>query len=122
MEPISSEQKLRLVHSIREEHKNNQMTMNHRESVLFGTPLPLVTTKETEEPYDNDKPHTFSYRKIRFLLAILLFLGFLFLDITDTQILGIDSTAITTKISEDYRTNLFDFIETIPYTQDNTDE
>lgn len=115
MPQISSEQKLKLVHTIREEHKSNQMSMRNRENILFGTNLPLVETNSINEiqPVGNGVS---SLGKIRMCIAAALFAGFVFLDITKTTVGGIDSAYVKGKIVEDFQANVFDFIETIPYT------
>ena len=45
---ISAEQKLQLVHFIKEEHKKNRIQLNRREQILYGknAPEPFVEASE----------------------------------------------------------------------------
>lgn len=124
MSQLTSEQKLRLVHSIREENKQNQMAMRSRENILFGTNMPLVDMEnEYEAAYkygsggeDTPAAAVSPFGKIRLFAAIALLAGFIFMDMSKIKVMGMDAAYIENKIEQDYMTNLFDFINTFPYT------
>ncbi len=123
MSDISSEQKLRLIHAIREEHKNNQWSMQNRERILNGDKIPMPHP-ETDTDKTMMEPSGISVGsfKLRFMIAIILFIGFVLIDSQDINMNGIDASKIQSSITEDFQSNIFDFIDAIPYTLESMRE
>ncbi|NLL77598.1 MAG: hypothetical protein GX235_10195 [Clostridiales bacterium] len=117
------------------------MKMRSRERMLYGTDtkydqdeLPLYARgyygeykdKKENELYalENKKedmvPHSFSSFRLRLIIAVLLFAGFLFLDTGEGNIAGITTTQLKEEINRDFDTGLdevvFDFEHNFPYT------
>ena len=138
---ISSDQKLQLVQMIRAESKDNRMRMRSRERMLYGTDmkyeqeeLPLYAkgyygdykdNKDYElQALENGREsaiHTsFSSFRLRLVIAVLLFAGFLFLDAEEGNIAGISTNQMKEEINKDFDTGLdevvFDFEHNFPYT------
>lgn len=117
MNDFSSEQKLRLVHAIREEHKNNQLSMRNRERILMGENI-QIPEQETNFDKIGNEPSTvnISSFRIRFFIAMILFICFIFMDIQNIDMNGVNAAKIQSSITEDFQSNIFDFMDTIPYT------
>lgn len=138
---ISSDQKLQLVQMIRAESKDNRMRMRSRERMLYGTDmkyeqeeLPLYAkgyygdfkdNKDYElQASENGRESTihtsFSSFRLRLVIAVLLFAGFLFLDSGEGNIAGISADQMKKEINKDFDTGLdevvFDFEHNFPYT------
>ncbi|MDD2972976.1 MAG: hypothetical protein PHE02_12705 [Lachnospiraceae bacterium] len=79
--------------------------MKKRESVLTN-----LTPAEEEVPIPK------SHFTLRLCVALLLFTGFMWLDLNQATIGNIDSTTILSSITENFQSNLFDFMDFIPYT------
>lgn len=135
---ISTDQKLQLVQMIRAENQDNRLKMRSREKMLYGTELnhevdelPLYTkgyyngkTGKELHTMDNSKEKidsfSFSSFKLRLILAVFLFAGFLMLDAGYGNIPGITTTQLQEEINKDFDTGLesivFDFEHNFPYT------
>lgn len=124
MSELSSEQKLRLIHAIREEHKNNQFSMQNRERILNGEKIRIPQQPEADFDKTMNESSGISAGsfKLRFLIAIILFIGFIFIDSQDITMNGINASKIQSSITEDFQSNIFDFIDTIPYTLESMQE
>lgn len=142
---ISADQKLQLAQMIRAESKDNRMKMRSRERMLYGTDskyeqeeeLPLYTkgyygvykehgNKKDKELYalesnreTEEKSFFFSFR-LRLIVAVVLFAGFLFWDAGGSNIAGITTKQIKEEIGKDFDVGLdevvFDFENNFPYT------
>ncbi|MDO5573381.1 MAG: hypothetical protein Q4G60_05295 [bacterium] len=109
MKTISPEKKLELVRRIREESNQNQSVMTGRETIL-STSGP----KQVEGKLPN-------YRKLRFLLAVSLFLFCFWVKYTGSdQIIGYEDLKAVLKQEIDL--NGIDFIEDLPYTLTDADQ
>ena len=123
MSDISSEQRLRLIHTIREEHRNNQLSMQNREIILNGDKIIMPLSDNTMEKNMNEPAgiNTGSF-KLRFMIAIILFIGFIFMDSQKISLNGINALKIQNSITENFQSNIFDFMESIPYTLESMQE
>lgn len=123
MSDFSSEQKLRLIQAIREEHKNNQWSMQNRERILNGEKI-LIPQPETDfdKPMNEPSGITVGSFKLRFMIAIILFIGFILIDSQNITMNGINSSKIQSSITEDFQSNIFDFMDAIPYTLESMRE
>ena len=109
---VSLDKKLALAQYIREENLGNRMKIRQREKILYGkdTQPPLYDTGRLQamEPQENPSSEnglafgfssgTFKYRMI---LAILLFVGFLFCDTGGERIGSYTTTEIHNMIMAD---------------------
>lgn len=120
MANVSADKRMQLVHMIREENKSNQLKIRNRESILYGKPF-LSNAYAAEDTAENAEMPVSTF-KLRFLLALALFIVYLLLDMGGGSILGKDTKEIYLMLEEDYQSNLFDFIENITYTLDDTAE
>ena len=115
---ISAEQKLQLVHFIREDNKKNRIQLNRREQILYGknAPEPFIETSEgivdTNE-FDSCKEKGISGFRVRFMISVILFLSFFYFDKNQTKIGNIDSGQIESFMEDDSLqclvSNMFDF-------------
>lgn len=123
MSDFSSEQRLRLIHTIREEHRNNQLSMQNRERILNGDKIVMPLSDNTMEKNMNEPAgiNTGSF-KLRFMIAIILFIGFIFMDSQKISLNGINALKIQNSITENFQSNIFDFMESIPYTLESMQE
>ena len=115
---ISSEQKLQLISAIREEHKHNQNAIRKRESILTGISIPLEepdAAMDSSQNGLNEEIHHISFR-IRLLFSILIFILYVWCDMGSVSVLGLSSEKIQTAIQTDFQANIFDFMDSIPYT------
>ena len=112
---VSTNQKLQLVHQIREEQRMNQSTVRGREELLYGRKYyePLIETEPTNAQDGTIPVSTF---RLRFALSLLLFGLFFVISQNNTPIFGVMPEQIHDAIERDHTTILFDFIEEIPYT------
>lgn len=135
---ISTDQKLQLAQMIRAESQDNRIKMRSREKMLYGIEnkndheLPLYTSgyfdtkgrHENElyalEEQDDIKDRGFSSFKLRMILAVLLFTGFLVLDAGSGKIAGITTEKLRSEINRNFDTEfsevVFDFEHNFPYT------
>lgn len=118
---VSTEQKLQLVHFLREDNKKNRMQLHRREQILYGKNVP-------DSPYEDIDGDSFetkefsSYKgkgisgfRIRFMVSIILFLSFFYLDRSNEKIGNLDMGQIESYMEDDSLqclvTNMFDFSE-----------
>ena len=124
MSNIPIEKRMQLIHMIREENKSNQIKLRNRENILYGKAFtPSLRSMEAvtqEYPADTMSEAPISTFKLRFLVAIALFVTYLILDMGNGSIMGKNAKEIYMMIEEDYQTNVFDFIENITYTLNDT--
>lgn len=118
MANIPVEKKMQLIHMIREENKTNRLKIRNRENILYGRPLSPATYSMEETEENAELP--VSTFKLRFLLAIALFVMYVILDMGGGSIFGKNTKEIYLLLEEDYQTNIFDFIQNITYTLDDT--
>lgn len=118
MEELCTDQRLRLVQQIRQEQHQNRQTLKARENILYGQ-------ESVENPYTEDV-----YREIpksglpasgfgvRFLFAVLLFIGYFFLLRSKESIAGWNAQRIQSEVNRysDAAINVFDFMDNITYT------
>ena len=109
---VSLDKKLALAQYIREENHGNRMKIRQREKILYGTDTqpPLYDTGRLHSMEQQENPlsengsvlglsaGTFKYRMI---LAILLFVGFLFCDTGGERIGSYTTTEIHNMIMAD---------------------
>ena len=109
---VSLDKKLALAQYIREENLGNRMKIRQREKILYGTDTqpPLYDTGRLHSMEQQENPlsengsalglsaDTFKYRMI---LAILLFVGFLFCDTGGDKIGSYSTTEIHNMIMAD---------------------
>lgn len=100
MSHVNTDQKLRLVQSIRMQNQYNRMKCREREQLLYGTAagndkreiygaetamsLPVIV----ENGVPVKKSGIFTGFRLRFLIAIILFSAFIYLDKNEISILG----------------------------------
>ncbi|HKM03826.1 MAG TPA: hypothetical protein VJZ04_04420 [Lachnospiraceae bacterium] len=111
MDSISTDQKLELIKSIRNENSINYEKINHRVGLLYGNEK--RSQEETME--DTTNPTVFHSVKLRFLLAFLIFGVFFIWDKQDISVMGYHSSEFVDFIKKDFNLNTFDFIEDITY-------
>lgn len=141
---VSTDQKLQLVQMIRAENQDNRLKMRSREKMLYGTEinhevdeLPLYMkgyysgrTEKELNTIDNSKEKinsfSFSSFKLRLVLAVILFAGFLMLDAGYGSIPGFTTKQLHEEINKDFDNGLesivFDFEHNFPYTLFNGDK
>lgn len=139
MSEITTEQRLRLVQQIRQEHNQNRQAIQSRERILYGREAGGQSgflqgnmafqefqnadyTLEKEEgvfvPQGTIPQSTFG---LRMLIAALLFVGFFFLESTQINLGTLDAEVIRTEVNRysGMEINLFDFMDNITYTFNN---
>lgn len=117
---VTAEQKLQLVHFLREDNKKNRIQLHRREQILYGKNLPDSLYEETDVVYntkefDSYKGKGISGFRVRFMISVILFLSFFYLERA-----GAEKTNINTLEIENYMedeslqllvSNVFDFDE-----------
>ena len=115
---ISAEQKLQLVHFIREDNKKNRIQLNRREQILYGknAPEPYVESSEgivNTNEFDSYKEKGISGFRVRFMISVILFLSFFYFDKNNEKIGNIDTKQIENYIEDSSLecmvSKLFDF-------------
>lgn len=117
---VSTEQKLHLVNLLREDNKKNRMQLHRREQIIYGTSIGDTYEKD-EEDYLGTKEIS-SYKgkgisgfRIRFMISVILFLSFFYMDRSQEKIAGIGTEQIGIYIEENgivsLVSNVFDFSE-----------
>lgn len=116
---VSTEQKLQLVHFLREDNKKNCMQLHKREQILYGKNVSdslyensdeeILTTKEM----GSYKGKGISGFRIRFIISVILFLSFFYIDRNNENIGNISANQIQSYIEDDSLecliVNVFDF-------------
>lgn len=134
MQEISAEKRLQLVHQIRQEHTLNRQALRTREQILYGkesgSPPACslsqdslsgsMTEREIAEQSleAGSAPFMHSTLGIRFLIAVLLFLGYFLLAKNQISFGGVNAEVIRSEVNRysDVEINLFDFMDNITYT------
>lgn len=116
---VTAEQKLQLVHLLREDNKKNRIQLHRREQILYGKDVPDSIFEDSEgEVYDTKdfssyKGKDISGFRVRFMIAVILFLSFFYLDRSNEKIGKIDTNQIEIYMEDDSLqclvTNMFDF-------------
>lgn len=115
MESISTDQKLELIKSIRNENLNNYEKINHRVGLLYGK-----EHTNSEGIVDSSaNPSIFRSVKLRFLIAFVIFGLFFIWDKQNIRIMGYHSTEFVDTIKKNFNLNTFDFIDDITYNLNN---
>lgn len=135
----SIEQKLQLVQQVRARYHENQYDLSNRERLLYGRTsyAPDGTGKAyafgnagqnsyrenygggyEDDPYPGESP--FSLFRLRFLMALLLLAGMIFMDKNDIKVAGITTETIYEMISADYEDKIEDWVETFSSSEQNT--
>jgi len=112
MNEFSSEKKLELLRQIRDQDERNREILAARESVLYGKPGLINSGGFINDELTAAENKGFSFLKLRFLCAVMLFALTIILDISHMQIAGIGADKIINVISEDFteyhELNMFD--------------
>ncbi len=118
---VSAEQKLQLVHYLREDNKKNRLQLHRREQILYGRDVPDTIYADSEdEVYDTKEIGSYKGKdisgfRVRFMIAVILFLSFFYLDRNNEKIGKIDTSQIEIYMEDDSLqclvTNMFDFNE-----------
>ena len=97
--------------------------MQNRERILNGDKIVMPLSDNTMEKNMNEPAgiNTGSF-KLRFMIAIILFIGFIFMDSQKISLNGINALKIQNSITENFQSNIFDFMESIPYTLESMQE
>ena len=121
MRMVSAEQKLQLVHFLREDNKRNRMQLHKREQILYGKKVPDEIYEESEHDfYETNEIGSYKGKgisgfRVRFMVAVILFLSFFYLDRTNEKIGKIDTKQIEIYMEDDTLmslvSNVFDFNE-----------
>ena len=115
---VTSEQKLQLVHFLREEHKKNRIQLHRREQILYGKNVQDSLYEDTEEvfntkEFDSYKGKGISGFRVRFMIAVILFLSFFYFDKNEEKIGYVDTKQIENYMEDKSLqclvSNLFDF-------------
>lgn len=115
------EQKLNLIKLIRSEQEQNRNKIRLREEILYPD-NPYKSFHETSETKDfetiekQERNIPFAFR---FIVCLLFFLLFFYMDVQNKSFLKINSTMILEEINRSgisFSSNTFDFIEQLPYT------
>jgi len=115
---ISAEQKLQLVHFLREDHKKNRIQLNRREQILYGKNVPETLYEDREDvvhtnEFDSCKGKGISGFRVRFMISVILFLSFFYFDKNGQKIGDVDIVQIENYIEDNSLecmvANLFDF-------------
>lgn len=115
MDSISTDQKLELIKSIRNENLNNYDKMNHRVGLLYGKEQ--MRREDSDVSTSNTSP--FHSVKLRFFLAFVIFGLFFIWDKQNISVMGYHSTQFADTIKKNFNLNTFDFIEDITYNLNN---
>jgi len=108
MDHVSTDTKLKLIQTIRNENQENRMKMRSREQ--------LINYGYHTNTFAEQEPHPFWGLRLRIGAAFLLFLGFLFLDYTGIKMGSIGAGDIVSWINADIDLSNIDFIENLTYT------
>lgn len=112
MNHISTDQKLQLVHTIRMQNQYNRMKCREREQILYGispandrrelysaeTAMSLPVTGE--KPISGKKSRILTGFRLRFLIALILLSGFIYLDKKESSLLGKNTFDLYTFLTE----------------------
>ena len=118
---VSAEQKLQLIHFLREDNKKNRIQLHRREQILYGRDFPDSLLSDSEnEVYDTKEFSSYKGKgisgfRVRFMISVILFLSFFYLDRNNEKIGNLDTNQIESYMEDDSLqclvTNVFDFNE-----------
>lgn len=118
---ISTEQKLELIHFLREDNKKNRLQLHQREQILYGKNVPEdIYETDTAMSYGTNEINTYKGKgisgfRIRFMVSAILFLSFFYLDRNPEVIGGLQVNQIQVYIDDTSLqrlvANVFDFEE-----------
>ena len=123
MSHISTDQKLQLVHTIRMQNQYNRMKCRERERMLYGisqtandrrelysaeTAMSLPVTGE--KPISGKKSRVLTSFRLRFLIALILLSGFIYLDKNEISLFDNNTFDIFT-----FLTKSIDLPDDIPF-------
>ena len=117
---VSAEQKLQLVHFLREDHKKNRIQLHRSEQILYGKNVPDSLYEDTDEvfnakEFDSYKGKGISGFRVRFMISLILFLSFFYLDRTGSEKGYINTLEIENYMEDESLqllvSNVFDFNE-----------
>lgn len=112
MNHISTDQKLQLVHTIRMQNQYNRMKCREREQMLYGiSPVDdkreLYSTETAmsfpvtgEKPIPGKKSRILTSFRFRFLIALILLSGFIYMDKNEISLLGKNTFDIFSFLTE----------------------
>ena len=116
---VSAEKKLQLIHYLREDNKKNRIQLHRREQILYGKNVPDSIFDDSEsEAYDTKEFSSYKGKdisgfRVRFMIAVILFLSFFYLDRNEEKIGEVDANRIHSYIEDESLqslvTNVFDF-------------
>ncbi len=113
MSNITAEQKLRLLRQVRSRYNEDQYDLSNRERTLYGVTSvrkPDAASWEMDEA-GAEAPGEVSSFRVRLLLALLLFLGFVIMDKNGIKAAGITTEQICQAISADYEEKIDEWAE-----------
>ena len=119
------EQRLDLIQKLRSEQMLNTEKIRKREEIMHPglySDYESRYSDATERSVNQSASKKFTGFKLRLFAALLLFIAFLYLDISGQSIMGLSTTAISGKVSETFSINSFDFMKLFPYTLDENKE
>ena len=104
---VSAEKKLQLIHYLREDNKKNRIQLHRREQILYGKNVPDSIFDDSEsEAYDTKEFSSYKGKdisgfRVRFMIAVILFLSFFYLDRSDEKIGKLDTNQIEIYMEDD---------------------
>ena len=117
MSEVPIEKKLELVHQIRSQYKQNQSDLLMRERILYGRTSSHETEPSSTGNYEKlPEPETVlrdGTFKIRFALAVVLFVTIIVLDKSGSTVNGISTEKLFQAIALDYGTVMVEWLNTV---------
>ena len=119
MGQIGTDRKLELIRRVRMEQHQNRNTLSNREYLLYGKPRPqpvrelhsLEAVADDTLPWNNDTLDRNSLRsfKMRLVIAVVLFVLYIFIDQANINIIGVDAAKIHEMVNDGFEwfTELF---------------
>lgn len=119
MNEINTEQRLRLINQIRQEHNQNRQVIQSRELIMYGNEPGDI--QDNYNIISNSIPERKSTFGLRMLIAAILFVGYFFLESSNINIGTLDADLIRAEVNRysGAEINLFDFMDNITYTFNN---
>lgn len=117
---VSTEQKLQLVNLLREDNKKNRMQLHRREQIIYGTSIGDAYEKDEDEYVTTKEVSSYKGKgisgfRIRFMISVILFLSFFYMDRSQEKIAGIGTEDIGIYLEDNgivsLVSNVFDFSE-----------
>lgn len=112
MRDVTTEQRLRLIQQVRSRYHENQYDLSSRERILYGKSFTRDTPDRAEQENAVDGPGpSFSFFKLRLVIALLLGAAVISMDRNHIKIAGITSEQIYQAISADFEENIEKMVE-----------